>query len=137
MTLWVHDPHTCKGSQLWETLTSPYIMHELMFLPLGPWSHQRSASSPCTLHALVHIHTGTLSTFLHTHMRASMDTQGTAVCELGEAGAHRCVPAHLTSTHAATVRGVLARPALARPAPEVAVFTAEECRQLGMLCQRT
>lgn len=65
-------------------------------------------------------------------MHAYMDTQSTAVCKLGEAGAHRCVPVHLASTHAPTVRGVLAR-----PDPEVAVFTAEECRQLGMLCQRT
>ena len=75
MALWVQDPYTCTGSQLWETVTSPYIMHELVFLPLSPWGHQRSASSPCTLHALVQIHTGPFSTFLHTHMHAYMDTQ--------------------------------------------------------------
>lgn len=40
----------------------------------------------------------------------------------------------LSSTHAPTLtlRGVLAR-----PGPKVAVFIAEECRQLRMLCQRT
>lgn len=35
-------------------------------------------------------------------------------------------PAHLTSTRAPTLRSVLAR-----PGPKVAVFTAEECKQLG------
>lgn len=43
------------------------------------------------------------------------------------------VPLHiLSSTHAPILRGVLAR-----PGPKVAVFIAEECRQLRMLCQRT
>lgn len=68
----------------------------------------------------------------HTHMHAYVDTQGTALHELREAGVHSCVPAHLASTHAPTVGGIPAR-----PGPEVAVFKTEKCRQLGMLCQRT
>lgn len=43
------------------------------------------------------------------------------------------VPLHIfSSMHAPTLRGVLAR-----PGPKVAIFIAEECRQLRMLCQRT
>ena len=85
--------------------------------PRGPVSFLRSCMSALP------------GTPAHTDMRVHMDSEGAQPQSGGCPQVCPCAPRQHARSH---TRGVLAG-----PSPEVAVFTAEECRQLGMLCQRT
>lgn len=133
----VHDPHMRQGPRLWETCTPPTLCVSVG--PLACRTPRESQVFSCTTaplrpHGLSHTHTragascayvdghmGHSHAHMHTYARAQRDTW-LQVC-----------PCTSSPARSHTQR----RPSQARPGPKVAVFTAEECKQLGMLCQRT